>query len=157
MAVVFLLGNLGKGAFLKKIVFIIFAIFLSVPIGAAQRCIDFGDLSMWLNEYNAPLDSVDWSLVWPHITVEGIGVCAETSGSVGDVLDTIEYDTSFFQSSNDNFYCWCRMLSPAVSKWVFHSYIGYADGCLEYCSTYCADEFIFSSDFREIMLGTLSN
>lgn len=97
--------------------------------------------------------------MYPHITIRGIAVCAKNVGEMGDVVDALEYDDIFYSDSymtdpNDNVYCWCRMLSPAVTPWVVHGYVGDAGTCLEFCAGYCADGVLMESEFRAAMLGS---
>lgn len=128
---------------------------------AAQQCVKFGDLTFPVNEYNAEMGGVDWSLVWSYVTVRGIGVCVRTPGELGDVANFIQYDDNFTCSQfevfndNDNKYCWCRMLSPAISAWVAYGDIGEASGCAESCAMDCADSVLMEPVFKTAMLDSL--
>lgn len=148
-----------------------FCVFLLVfvcvpPVSfAAQKCIAFGDVGYpnMPNELNAESDSSDWSLVYSHITIRGIGVCAETVGEMGDVADVLTYDSTVltYDSSfggvvvqNDNKYCWCRMQYPAVSAWISYGGAYDAEDCLSSCSTNCTD-IVVEPELRSAMLGNL--
>ncbi|MDW2958668.1 MAG: hypothetical protein R8M37_02565 [Alphaproteobacteria bacterium] len=138
---------------------LLFGVLMMVAGGelmAAQQCVKFGDLSVPLNEYNAEMGGVDWSLVWSYVTVRGIGVCVHTPGELGDVAVSIEYDASFYGSEpNDNSYCWCRMLNPAVSFWVAYGEVDDAEVCAERCASLCADSVLIEPVFKTAMLGSL--
>lgn len=91
---------------------------------------------------------IDW---YPTVScggyaVKGIGVIAVANGAVGSVADKIEY------SSAGTGMCWCKMLSPAVSKWVSIDVQGTLTTCAGICSAY----FVTNTDnFRQIILSNL--
>ena len=156
---VWFFNNLG-GVIMKRI--LLFGVLMMVGGGelmAAQQCVKFGDLSFPVNEYNAEIGGVDWSLVWSYVTVRGIGVCVRTPGELGDVANFIQYDDTFtcdiVHEPNDNKYCWCRMLSPAISAWVAYGDIGEASGCAESCAQGCADSVLMEPVFKTAMLDSL--
>ena len=129
---------------------------------AAQQCVNFGELSTGL--YIASSDVVDWTVYNSDVTVQGIGVCVQTIGNMGDVKETLKYDAYLycafcddydFYRSNSNQYCWCRMFSPVASKWVAYGNFGDAEECLDNCSEECATALIASTAFRSAMLGSL--
>ena len=146
---------------MRVLYLLMFCIFFPGVAMSAQKCINFGDLSGFLDSYVADLGDVDWLLEWPHITIRGIGVCAETVGEYGDVVVSIKYDDNFYDGNqNSNTYCWCRMLSPAVSSWVAYGEVDDAEVCAEQCASLCADGLVGGGGsyvFRSNMLGALSN
>ena len=83
----------------------------------------------------------------------GIGICSSTRGS--DYQTATELDTS--ETSDDNKYCWCRMISPAVSRWVFHSWHTKAGFCARMCASYCANRVRIIPSFRSVLFGSLSD
>lgn len=91
---------------------------------------------------------IDW---YPTVScggyaVKGIGVIAAVSGVFGSVADKIEY------SSAGTGMCWCKMLSPAVSKWVSIDVQGTLTTCAGICSAY----FVTNTDnLRQIILSNL--
>ena len=132
---------------------------------AAQQCVKFGDLTEGL--YIASSGQSDWTVYNSDIKIVGIAVCASTFGQSGDVADSLEYDMDLLPGDtcgymleevleyNKNTYCWCRMLSPAVSKWVAYGDLWDAEECLDNCSEECAAALITSTAFRSAMLGSL--
>lgn len=89
--------------------------------------------------------------------ISGIGICSSTQGSVGQTAT--ELDTS--STSDDNKYCWCKMTSPAVSRWVFFSSPPSAGMCAQHCADGCAygcvSDVQFFADFRSALFGSLSD
>jgi len=68
------------------------------------------------------------------VEISGIAVCASQGGNQGDKSDSLT--TS--QTSDNNKYCWCKLISPAVSPWVLFDSGGSAGTCLYDCAQACA-------------------
>ena len=89
--------------------------------------------------------------------IRGIGICSSTRGG-STVATATELDTSYGPDENHN--CWCRMISPAVSRWVFNRSDLTAGDCAYECAYSCAfgvrdpDHF---ADFRAALFGSLSD
>ena len=139
---------------MRKIIFLLYFMIVSGIASAAQQCVNFGELVVPMDEYNAEWGGVDWSLAWSYITIRGISVCAMTQGELADVVDTIEYDDVFYNSGNSNTYCWCRIISPAVSAWIAYGDLEDAEYCLESCARECADSVFLRPVFKSAMLGS---
>ena len=86
--------------------------------------------------------------------ISGIGICSSTDGGSPGATAT-ELDIS--STVDENLNCWCRMISPAVSRWVFYLWFGSAGDCAWECARYCASSVQFVEDFRSAMLGSLSD
>lgn len=81
--------------------------------------------------------------------VYGIGVCAKSSGNLGDVRNELVISGD----AEENIYCWCRMLTPTVSKWVAY---GTSSNCSYNCADSCAiDAFSSYESFRDTMFGSI--
>lgn len=67
-------------------------------------------------------------------SVVGIATCSQDTGtSTGSTaIDSLTY------SASGNKWCWCRMVKPAISKWVFGSEFTDADACNKNCAWLCA-------------------
>ena len=86
--------------------------------------------------------------------ISGIGICSSTSGSSAGQTAT-ELDTS--STSDDNKYCWCKMTSPAVSRWVFYSSLLSAGVCARNCAYNCALSVRNIAALRSALFGSLSD
>ena len=84
----------------------------------------------------------------------GIGICSSTEGA-SEYATATELDTS--STIDDNRYCWCKMTSPAVSRWVFNRSYETAGSCAWYCANYCAGSAQYSATHRRSMFGSLSD
>lgn len=88
------------------------------------------------------------------IKVQGIGFCSSASGiRMGATLDNVSTSVS----TDQHMACWCRMISPAVSKWTFYERFSSAGNCAVQCAAKCAYTFIGESTFRSGMLELLSD
>ena len=86
--------------------------------------------------------------------ISGIGICSSTKGASRYVTAT-ELDTSFTVDENLN--CWCKMTSPAVSRWVFILPYTSAGACAEGCAYFCASNVPGNVTFRASLFGSLSD
>ena len=102
---------------------------VSVPAAAVQKCVALGsrttcEAPRGLSE--SPTGKADWSLTCTtnreSVTVKGIGVCSSVSGRTASPVDSLITSTCISSSScplsGDAVYCYCRMVSPALSQWV---------------------------------------
>ena len=87
------------------------------------------------------------------VAISGTSQCSSTSGSsVGQKATALE-----ISGGTDDKYCWCKMVSPAVSSWVFiYSYTS-ADECAYDCAYNCANRTQYSSAFRSALFSGLSD
>ena len=121
---------------------------LCTPAHAATKCVALNASSTCTKRSNPSLS--DWNATCSNIPVKGIGVCSSTPGSTaGQTADTLE--TAY--NADENGYCWCKMVSPAVSRWVFN-YYGTTTSCMPYCAHSCARYTETNSAFRA---GLFSN
>ena len=81
------------------------------------------------------------------ITVRMLAMCSSTSGgSVGT------YRSSLSTNNTSNSYCWCRVIWPAVSYWVYAG-TGYQISCTTECSGLCAEQIINNSTVRNALFS----
>ncbi len=86
--------------------------------------------------------------------ISGIGICSGTNGA-SQYATATELDT--FLTSDDNKYCWCRMISPAVSRWVFYGSSASAGICARRCAYICANVVQGNEAFQSALFGSLSD
>ena len=101
---------------------------------------------------------LDWSgsctTMGVSTSLRGVGICAATPGSWGDTSDGL----SLSRTLDDNVYCWCKLIIPAVSKWVV---LGYGDGgrtyseCAMNCASSCAGNLNTVPSLRNTLLGNI--
>lgn len=80
-----------------------------------------------------------------EISIKGIGFCSNQLGQHYETQDSIS--TSY--DPNEHNYCWCRVIIPEVSPWVFlfdYSSEGAGD-CAHFCASECANHVWNNPDF----------
>ncbi len=87
------------------------------------------------------------------ITVSGSGGGVELASVVEDSSGSD--GSSEWTYTEENSVCWCRLVSPAVSSWVFLLDRGSASYCARYCGTYCAGRARVDPVFRGALFSGL--
>ena len=86
--------------------------------------------------------------------ISGIGICSSTKGA-SQYATATELDT--LSISDENLNCWCKMTSPAVSRWVFYGSTASAGVCARRCAYVCAFDVRNTAAFRSALFGSLSD
>ena len=121
---------------------------IPLPVFAVIKCVK-------LNPTAACSDGIgegsrlDWSANCGGTQISGIAVCAANSATIGTVRSTVT--TS--DKSNANKYCYCRMISPVTSKYVYYSSNSSTDYCLTWCASGCQQAMTLNPDFASKMLN----
>ena len=96
----------------------------------------------------------NWSATCGGIEIQGVAFCgSQDGGSTGTKSETVTTSSN----SDDNKNCWCKMVSPAVSSWVFSYSYPYAGTCATSCAGYCASRAQLASVFRSGLFSGLSD
>ncbi len=131
------------------------------PAIAVTKCVAFGD-NIVSCENNTAISlgtggAIDWYATCntgtTTVDLVGVGVCAANEGQAGDVLENISVNSSITSS---NKYCWCKMISPAVSQWVrppYSSSTTYA-ACINQCARVCGG---VDNTIRNALFSNLSD
>ena len=147
----------------KKIIFSLFVIFLGTASYAATKCIALSAASKCENTYNqnglnAEEGQSDWGSKCGEVYVHGIALCGKNPNqATGWVTDsvTMEGDVS------KNTACFCKLVQPVVSRWVFAENRGDGAGdCAYWCQNACAGKLNDTSNndnqnFHNAILNTL--
>lgn len=119
-----------------------------VALNSSTTC-DPGSITQYQNH-------TDWAATCTtngvSTPISGIGICSSTQGS--GYQTATDLDTS--STADDNKYCWCRMISPAVSRWVYSSSPS-NQYCDRYCAHYCTLNLYVYAAFRSVLFGSLSD
>ena len=125
---------------------------------AVTKCVALNSSTTCTSNYSAYQYHTDWAATCTtngvSTPISGIGVCSSTSGSSTGQTAT-ELDTSSTIANNK--YCWCKMTSPAVSRWVFPNVQAEADYCAQNCAFHCAHNVWASASVRSALFGSLSD
>ena len=90
-------------------------------------------------------------------SIKGVAACSSDISGVGGTSSTL----SISSNQDENVYCWCKMTSPAVSKWAFRASYTHGVSCPDGCATSCATGLLEGSstvtNFRRALFGNLSD
>lgn len=118
------------------------AVGVAVPLGVDSTC------TSGTGENNAydwrALCQLNSGTVRASVTVRGVGFCASNTGlTIGDTLET-----GVTMESGSNASCFCRMISPWVSQWVFRARYGGTSAessCHMNCAKQCYNAMMTTS------------
>lgn len=126
------------------------------PAMAVTKCVALNSSSTQCSGQSS--DGPDWTASCTtngtKTTIAGISICSSTK-STGDYAATrLEYSTN----PNENIHCWCRMISPAVSRWISYTdpYTS-AEKCLGDCSMLCSNYLAYSDGYRGAFFESMSD
>ena len=123
------------------------------PVSAVTKCVKLTP-STTCTSGNAESGQLNWSVTCGGILIQGIAGCGSTKfNAVGTTSDTVTTSTT----ADNNKYCWCKMISPAVSKWVFNIDNVTASACATSCAANCAGRVQQFPALRGGLFGNLSD
>ncbi len=91
-----------------------------------------------------------WSGDSNNVTINGIAMCStDVNSGYGEIADKLTLGTA-------NLYCWCKMISPAISeRWVSADYFTTESNCQYSCSGVCARLGAIDEEFRSLLFTPL--
>ena len=140
--------HFSKGVFLFGAI-----IALCPPASAVTKCVKLNS-STTCSSSSGEYGQSNWSATCDGVSVQGVAFCGSQSGnSVGATTDAVTTSST----SDDNRHCWCKMTSPAVSRWVFSYAITSAGYCANSCAYSCADRARYAASFRSALFSGLGD
>ena len=132
---------------------------LAAPAMAVQKCVAL-DAETTTCTSTPTAGNADWSATCTtngtSVPIKGIAMCsnqaADATLGTSDAITTVSSD-----SDATNYHCWCKMVEPAVSSWVFVIASSSAGFCANVCSYRCAHYAQNYSAFRSALFGSLAN
>ncbi len=123
------------------------------PAFAVTKCVKLTP-STTCSTYSGEHGQSNWSATCDGVPVEGVAFCgSQNGGSQGATSTAVTISTT----SDDNKYCWCKMVSPAVSRWVFNNAGLSAYTCADACAYNCAYYAQVPTSFRSALFSNLSD
>ena len=143
----------------KQIIIIagLVSVIMTPPALAVTKCVALN--SNTTCTYKNPGDNVaGWTSTCTtngvNTPISGIGICSSTTGeSYGETATELDISST----ADNNTYCWCKMTSPAVSRWVSPNSYTPADVCAMQCASTCASAVRNSAAFRSALFSSLSD
>lgn len=128
---------------------------LAGPAAAVTKCVAL-DSTATCTKNRLYMSRADWSAtcITGGISTQiwGISFCSNKSG---DSQYATSSTLSASDTANENVYCWCKMVSPAVSSWVFDRNMG--DVCNDACLSECVENTVRLPAFRSALFSGLSD
>ena len=125
---------------------------------AVTKCVALNSSSTRCTYENTGDNVADWTSTCTtngvSTPIKGIGICSANAGSTSGATAT---GLEISSTADKNKHCWCKMTSPAVSRWVFYSSRASAGICAQLCANGCANRVQSGAAFRSAMLGSLSD
>ncbi len=122
---------------------------------AATRCVALEAETTTCRGSGSANGEVDWTATCTTGDIEteitGIAVCSSISGTTQfETRDTLNQSYE-----NGAVHCWCRMISPAISSWVY--YMNLDDECDDGCSYRCGDVGFWNMAgvYQRALLGSI--
>ena len=133
------------------------SVIMTPPALAVTKCVALN--SNTTCTYEVPRENIaDWTSTCTtngvSTPIKGIGICSANAGSSTGATTT---ELEISSTAAENRICWCKMTSPAVSRWVFNSSSPSAVGCARYCGHYCANNGWSRAAYLSAMFGSLSD
>ena len=98
--------------------------------------------------YTYDAANMTWDVTAPYGHLTGIAVCNSTEGTRSTASGTD------FPTGTSGVHCWCKMLSPGRSAWVYSIESSSASDCASSCAAYCGARVRNRSDFRSALFGS---
>ena len=145
---------------MKRSIFILLGMgILTGGAHAVQKCVAL-DASTTTCTSTPTAGNADWSATCTtngtSVPIKGIAMCsnqaADAAYGTSDAITTVSSS-----SDTTNVNCWCKMVEPAVSSWVFIRAGTSAGYCANSCSSFCAFLARNSSAFRSALFSSLGN
>ena len=101
---------------------------------------------------NATLNT--WKTRYPDYTISGISTCNDIPGTWAMAYSGNQND---IQQVSAGIYCWCRMMLPVRSAWVYNHEFDSGSDCGLQCAEYCNSYARTNAIFRTPLFGSAGN
>ena len=123
------------------------------PAYAVTKCVKLTS-STTCTSHSGAAGQSNWSATCGGIEIQGVTLCgSQYDVSTGATAETVTTSST----GDDNMNCWCKMVSPAVSSWVFIDTAPTAGDCADSCADSCAFSARYDSAFRSALFSGLSD
>lgn len=123
------------------------------PAMAVTKCVKLNS-STTCSSYSGLASQSNWSATCGGVSIQGVAFCgSQNGGSTGATTGAVTTSSTI----DNNKYCWCKMVSPAVSSWVFYGDRESASNCARLCARICASYAAANASFRSALFSNLSD
>ena len=154
----FLIQKINRSLKMKSKIIIAGAILCAITTTGAHavtKCVALNSNTICTVRYSQYAERADWAATCEGTQISGIGICSSTTAS--NLFNTAT-ELEISATTDENIHCWCRMITPAVSRWVYIDNSGSTDMCATYCAHDCA-KLLDDNDmsFASALFGSLSD
>ena len=141
-----------------KLLFVAFFMcFVAVPaIAAVSQCVKLNPDTVCTAVTGAKYNVADTTVKCNGQNVDLIGTCVSDTGTA-DV--TVRDNISVSSTQTSNMHCWCMMIGPVPSRWVYRYKYPDAYNCKMQCAVGCNNAFIYNGSgdlsFRRAIMSNL--
>ncbi|MBR2393285.1 MAG: hypothetical protein IKB05_02235 [Alphaproteobacteria bacterium] len=144
---------------MKKLLFLTaVGAILATPAVAVQKCVAL-DASMSCSASNwEEFENVaDWELPCTtngtSVILKGVFACSKIPGDMpGETRDFLP--TTSYETIGQDVNCWCKMISPAMSSWIYVDTSVDSDSCNMFCASLCLQALPM---LKSVLLGAIYN
>lgn len=149
---------------MKKILLILSMCFVSWSAQSAQMCaendaviIPYGtgvgtNYNYWPSVANS---GTTWTVNSYYGMMTGVTACLSSNESTGTYAMNASVSAKGGEQAGK--YCWCKMLHPVSSYWVYFGDVGTMTSCVSACATNCASMVNSNANARSNMLSAATN
>ena len=120
------------------------------PAAAVTKCVKL-TTSTTCTSASGGYGQSNWSATCGGIEIQGVSFCgSQDGGQMGAISENVTTSST----ASDNKHCWCKMVSPAVSRWVYYSEFS---ECANNCVFYCSFGVRNGASIRSALFGSLSD
>ena len=110
------------------------------------------DPSVAPSTYSNNAADMTWNATFPYGKVYGMAACVSTGGTQYQPTTTVE----IAGGETSGRYCWCKLIHPVASRWVFNNHTGSASNCAGNCASSCGNYVRHYSSMRVGLFGSVS-
>lgn len=131
-------------------------VILATPAVAIKKCVQYGNGTTCTSTPSNWTGKADWEATCitngNTVDVHGAAACSNSTTYSNDALPSVD---SYTATNNVN--CWCKMLIPAESSWVYIYNGSSASDCAYNCASKCADAIAKTPSFRNALFTSIGN
>ena len=128
-------------------------VFMTVPAMAVQKCIAKPKIDGEGTSFGGFGSGMDWGYRYSNgVEIKGITTCSNKEGTFASTTESLTHSGG----SEDRF-CWGRVISPAITPWIYSESYQTGEECAIWCNTDYAYYSEFNVEFLDVIFNSLSN
>lgn len=145
---------------MKKVLIYACMIFVPCVAFAATMCAKNNTLVIALDPAVAPSSysgsGSAWTATFSSGVFKGVSTCVASKGGSMGSTTTGGVPLTAARGETSGQYCWCKLVHPVASRWVFNNDNGSASNCAGNCANNCGNNVQNNSSMRVGLFGSVS-